>query len=625
MATRSCPPEKATLECDQAPPVDSGPAFICTICWQHQPYGSKSKLLGTSARIVCRACWRAVLDLSICWVCGECIVRGDEVVSLGWCFWHKGCFGCLVCGTKLDVPGVVGDAICREGGRQAKETSGEWGRRGGSEDGVCAVGRSRCIGVELEEIPMCGVCGVETAGESTDRVMERGLETVTKFDGGLSRSRLDMLSEVKDERDGEMRLAPKLSARTTRRFRDATKTEDGLKSFSRCRSRCHMSEPLDGEELEPLLEDAADMGIVQDGSSDDEHLPTDTEMSNIGHPLPCKSPREREPSIVYVSIMDPAGEPPFKPTKTKPLPKWMNLLPSNVHKERERRAKDEARVQRKSHELEKRTASYSSGGSEDRGPGKVVPRSRATIPPARAQDSKPVRTDTPARLMMQSRAMISFDTVPKGDFILENNVSRAYRRSQTADSDYLTAPESAAGSLRSRPHTPFPRSPYPSASRPSLDRKECSSYFSHRPSINAQEGSVDDSSCGLVIQQPSPASPASPKSPEPPESSESGSSLSTLDSNVHFPSPLQSSEYIERYQPKKTPAAKFEKYIAGEAGPILNKIKRQMVGKQVLDAVEEEKELDAKGKGKILKTTVKELGLHFERKGLNQELKNLFT
>ncbi|PBP28718.1 hypothetical protein BUE80_DR000353 [Diplocarpon rosae] len=572
MATRTSPPETATLECDRASPVGSGPAFICTICWQHQPHGSKSKL--------------------------------------------------LVCGTKLDVPGVVGDAICREGGRKAKEKSGEWGRRGGSEDGLCVVGRSRCIGVELEEIPMCGVCGVETAGESTDRVMERGLETVTKFDGGLSRSRLDMLSEVEDERDGEMRLAPRLSARTTRRFRDATKTEDGLKSFSRCRSRCHMSEPLDGEELEPLLEDAADMGIVQDGSSDNEHVQNDSEMSHIGHPLPCESPREREPSIVYVSIMDPAGEPPFKPTKTKPLPKWMNLLPSNVHKERERRAKDEARVRRNSHEQEKLTANYSIGGSEDRGHDTVVPRSRAKILPARAQDSKPVKTDMPARLTTHSRAMISFDTVPKGDFILENNVSRAYRRSQTADSDYLTAPESAAGSLRSRPHTPFPRSPYPSASRPSLDRKESSSYFSHRPSIDAQEGSVDDSSCGLVTQQPSPASPASPEAPE---SSESGSSLSTLDSNVYFPSPLQSSEYIERYQPKKTPAAKFEKYVAGEAGPILNKIKRQMVGKQVLDAVEEEKELDVKGKGKILKTTVKELGLHFERKGLNQELKNLFT
>jgi hypothetical protein len=83
-------------------PSPSQAAFICTICWQHQDPGTKPKLLGTSARIVCHACWRAVLDLSICWVCGECIVRGDEVVSLGWCFWHRGCFGCLMCRTRMN-------------------------------------------------------------------------------------------------------------------------------------------------------------------------------------------------------------------------------------------------------------------------------------------------------------------------------------------------------------------------------------------------------------------------------------------------------------------------------------------------------------------------------------------
>jgi hypothetical protein len=54
---------------------------------------------------VCYQCWRAVLDLSICWVCGEIIARGDEVVSLGWCFWHWGCFGCLVYWGRLGVPG----------------------------------------------------------------------------------------------------------------------------------------------------------------------------------------------------------------------------------------------------------------------------------------------------------------------------------------------------------------------------------------------------------------------------------------------------------------------------------------------------------------------------------------
>ncbi len=71
----------------------------------------------------------------VAWYLGpQVIVRGDEVVSLGWCFWHWGCFGCLVCGGKLCVPG--------------------------DED-----------------------------------VLERGLETVSRFDGGLSRDRLSILSK----------------------------------------------------------------------------------------------------------------------------------------------------------------------------------------------------------------------------------------------------------------------------------------------------------------------------------------------------------------------------------------------------------------------------------------------
>ncbi|KAK6601780.1 hypothetical protein H4I96_07121 [Botrytis cinerea] len=40
------------------------------------------------------------------------------------------------------------------------------------------------------------------------------------------------------------------------------------------------------------------------------------------------------PSDIYVSICDPAGRA-FVPGKIKPLPKWMSLLPNNVHRERE--------------------------------------------------------------------------------------------------------------------------------------------------------------------------------------------------------------------------------------------------------------------------------------------------
>lgn len=38
--------------------------------------------------------------------------------------------------------------------------------------------------------------------------------------------------------------------------------------------------------------------------------------------------RRRGPSPVYVSMHDPVGEPAFRPSKTKPIPRWMQYLPS---------------------------------------------------------------------------------------------------------------------------------------------------------------------------------------------------------------------------------------------------------------------------------------------------------
>lgn len=45
----------------------------------------------------CERCWGWIYNLSICWTCGEVVVRGEERVGYGWCWWHWGCVGCLVC------------------------------------------------------------------------------------------------------------------------------------------------------------------------------------------------------------------------------------------------------------------------------------------------------------------------------------------------------------------------------------------------------------------------------------------------------------------------------------------------------------------------------------------------
>ncbi|KAL2074413.1 hypothetical protein VTL71DRAFT_8191 [Oculimacula yallundae] len=564
---------------------DTKSAFICTICWQSQPLGRTPKLLGSSARIVCRACWRAVLDLSICWVCGECIVRGDEVISLGWCFWHRACFGCLVCGTRLDVPGE--EVKGKEGPEIEK---GEWGKCGGSDAEEGVIRKTRCIGVELEEIPLCTVFEVETLGESDDRVLERGLETVTKSDGGLSRSRLDMLSEGHGEATSGLVLAPGSSSSSPRQVH-STYPRD-LKRFSLIASKdniftdpwggkilsqkttdilqggCHTSEGSDGEETSPLLKNAANMGISEDGSMDDCHSHSDTEMSDLPH-TNNSAENDTKDDIVYVSVLDPLGETAFRPSKTKPLPKWMNLLPNNVHKHRKRRYKTAPEAAMGSHETEQMqegSGSYNSDGTDDSETDTPVPGPN-TITPSVSTKRKagPSMIELPPKV--QKRATIAFDPTPRGE-LPDDSACLANRRSYTTEESPCPSSHAHPCDHPSRPSTPYPRSPYPT--RPSISRNETTSYFSHRSSVaTIKEQSPPHSSHTRY------SSPDSSRTISPMKGSLSSSGLL-----VNPKSPSQSSEYLDRYQPKPATQAKYEKYVAGEAEPILEKIKRQIAGEK---------------------------------------------
>lgn len=213
------PPKYAQLE----------PSFICTICWQPQyppsdQFSSTSrfgpKLLGSSARIVCRACWCAVLDLSICWVCGECIVRGDEVISLGWCFWHRACFGCLICGTHLAPPVPDDESSSRK--RKWKSFDG-----GDDDDIEESTKQKRYPGIELEEIPLCGVCDVETGRESQDTLLGNELKNSTDDNGGKSQNRLKVFTK----HQAELKVIPRQLARRPRRMKGATGIESELGRF----------------------------------------------------------------------------------------------------------------------------------------------------------------------------------------------------------------------------------------------------------------------------------------------------------------------------------------------------------------------------------------------------------
>jgi hypothetical protein len=141
-------------------------------------------------------------------------VRGDEVISLGWCFWHRGCFGCLVCGARVDLPdsGDSGDDDIRKR---------EWRRWDGSHEE-----RRRGVGVDLKSIPMCDVCGSDTAGQN--EVLKKESETVPKFDGGSSEDPLAMLC---GEGDGEVNVASRHFLRIPRRLRGGCRLKRDLKMF----------------------------------------------------------------------------------------------------------------------------------------------------------------------------------------------------------------------------------------------------------------------------------------------------------------------------------------------------------------------------------------------------------
>ncbi|KAF7897334.1 hypothetical protein EAF00_005562 [Botryotinia globosa] len=325
----------------------SDPAFVCTICWSPQYLPSTPRVLGRSSRIVCHPCWRAVLDLSICWVCGECIVRGDEVVSLGWCFWHRGCFGCLLCGVRL------GERVLRECESECENGRGRYENTG--EDGY----GDRRRGTELDKIPLCEWCETETKikGYGEKKVLERGLENVTKSDGGLTRCRLEKLDEDKglggnlnlnlngkkdvvvgldgEEREetGSSPTSPSSSVSPTNMTNKSSKSS----TMNERKIRKIIRDSSTPQEEVALLSDAAKMGVSEDRNPDDStHSHSDTEPAHFGQVDASNSSSSisSPPTDIYVSIYDPAGQA-FVPSKTKPLPKWMSLLPNNVHRERE--------------------------------------------------------------------------------------------------------------------------------------------------------------------------------------------------------------------------------------------------------------------------------------------------
>ncbi|KAK3332538.1 hypothetical protein B0T19DRAFT_398296 [Cercophora scortea] len=202
-------------------------------------------------------------------VCGEVVVRGDECVSLGWCFWHRACYGCLLCGSRLVVRGVKARDLF-----ESRSGGGDGGKEGDVVE--MAAGTSAR---EIEEVPLCANCMVEVDVDGLDEmsVVQKGLRRLEKVDGGLSRKRWEGM------RESEI-AAGKRNIHLHKRDNVRSGRGDGADSS-----------------------------------------PADTLDDGGGYPASLDS------MPVYVSILDPIGRPAFRPSPTKPIPEFMHPTPRDTN------------------------------------------------------------------------------------------------------------------------------------------------------------------------------------------------------------------------------------------------------------------------------------------------------
>jgi hypothetical protein len=317
------------------------------------------------------------------------------------------------------------------------------------------------------------------------------------------------------------------------------------------------------------------MGISEDGNVDEENDRSGDEATNFSQM------KEDSPQSSYVSVLDPVGEPAFKPSTTKPLPKWMSLLPTNVHRDRGRRQKAKSsEIHLRTNEIERlnsrSTSIFYSCVSE------LDPEDPPAPPPTTEATPVPLNTPDASRAAYNSRMTISIDLGREG----------AVNDIDDQESTFTSRSDAP-------PETRFP------PRRPSMpSRGDTTSYFSHGLAKYRIADSVEGPFCDLETAS---------SSLETPSSNASSTTVNADSSSPYWV--VQSSEYLERYQPKSA-ESKYKRYVAKEREPVLERIKKQRVGKR-----EAREEMDNDEKRIKLN---EEFGQDSKREDLNRELRNLF-
>jgi len=337
----------------------------------------------------------------------------------------------------------------------------------------------------------------------------------------------------------------------------------------------------------------------------------------VGILTKCKSSdtMDDEARDVYLSVVDPLGEhASFEPSKTKPLPKWMSLLPSRLQAERE--------LQKFSEKLAGSNTT-SEAGAEEFSPTESETGFTAfpkfdysklrTSPMSPGQETAPIDIPSGSRRRARSTT-ISFEGTPTQEYSIVRNSSKKMRaRAKSSES-------SNPSGYGSKIVPPRQRTPYPDRDgRPILER----------------EISVESTSCPQSMRLGA-STPINNHTYE--FSSPSSGPRKTLPS--HSPSLLlippyikdtastvYSSEYIDSYHPRGCNVG-YTKYEPGVIEPIIDKIRRQKVGKQSMDDVaERERRRRERGRSSemAVRLGIEEFGIDPRWRDMNRELRHLFN
>ncbi|KAI1374981.1 hypothetical protein F4677DRAFT_461111 [Hypoxylon crocopeplum] len=182
----------------------------------------------------------------------------------------------------------------------------------GSEEGELGLGLG--AGREIAEVPACANCVAECDIDSANQqtIVQNALRKAGRIDGGMARKRWERREgQISRQAVGEVKRIPATTPKAVQNPPPLPIRPQYPAQFQAYTS--HTSR------------------LAGDGALSGSTDPDDDKRD-------CLVPLD---STIYVSILDPLGEPAFKPSPTKPIPSWMQWLPN----QRDHRRKNEPRPQ----------------------------------------------------------------------------------------------------------------------------------------------------------------------------------------------------------------------------------------------------------------------------------------